>query len=109
MNESVVKYLEKYPDNIKSLFSYVRDIIYQSVEKEVEEKLWANIPSYYLNESFVRIIPFKDHINIEAKAIINFKEKLEGYKVTPKGMLQLYINDEIPSDVLLEVFKRTLG
>ena len=31
--------------------------------------MWAKLPTYYVGESFVRLIPFKDHINIEAKAV----------------------------------------
>ena len=109
MNEEIKLYLDKYQDDIIKLFFNLRQIIYDCIPKDIEEKMWAKLPTYYVGTSFVRLIPFKDHINIEAKAINNFKEKLEGYKVTPKGMLQLYINDEIPRDILLEVFKRTLG
>lgn len=35
----------------------------------IEEKMWAKIPSYYYGEKFVRIIPFKDHINVEAEGL----------------------------------------
>lgn len=27
---------------------------------------WAKLPSYYCGEKFIRIIPFKDHINIKS-------------------------------------------
>lgn len=33
----------------------------------------------------------KDHINIEAQAVIQHKEELACYKITPKGMLQIYL------------------
>lgn len=72
------------------------------------KKMWAKMPSYYVGESFVRLIPFKDHINIEAAAISAHKEDLEGYKITPKGMLQIYSGEEIPFNALQRIFTETL-
>lgn len=66
------------------------------------------MPSYYLADSFVRLIPFKDHINIEAKAISEHTEDLLGYKITPKGMLQIYANEPIPIEILKLIFVETL-
>ena len=69
------------------------------------ETLWAKLPSYYAGESFVRLIPFKDHINIEASAAIKHKEELEGYKITPKGMVQVYLKQELPSEAWKELLE----
>lgn len=71
--------------------------------------MWAKLPSYYVGEYFVRLIPFKDHINIEAQTVNQHKDDLEGYKITPKGMLQIYINQDIPGEVLTQIFVETLG
>ena len=109
MNEQIKAYLEKYPQEIFDMFTELRKLIYDSVSFAIEETMWAKLPSFNNGEKFVRLIPFKDHINIEATAIINHKEKLSGYKITPKGMLQIYLKDEIPCDVLKEIFKETLG
>ena len=109
MNEQIKAYIEKYPDEIIAMFTDLRKLIYDSVSADLEETMWAKLPSFNNGEKFVRLIPFKDHINIEATAIINHKEKLSGYKITPKGMLQIYLKDEIPCDVLKEIFKETLG
>ena len=57
----------------------------------------------------MRIIPFKDHVNIEAKAILEYQEMLSDYKVTPKGMLQIFLKQELPVDVLKKIFAKTLG
>lgn len=108
MNGSVKEYIDKFPDEVKELYHQLRNIIYDSVSQEVEEKLWAKLPSYYIGENFVRLIPFKDHINIEAHAISSHKEELNGYKITPKGMLQLYINQTVPANILKEVFAEML-
>ncbi|MBD5516764.1 MAG: DUF1801 domain-containing protein [Lachnospiraceae bacterium] len=108
MNESVQEYIDKYPDEVKELYIRLRTIIYDSVSYEIEEKLWAKIPSYYVGESFVRLIPFKDHVNVEAAAVLAHREELGGYKITPKGMLQIYLKQDVLQDVLGKIFVETL-
>lgn len=108
MDENVKNYIQKYSDEINELYINLRTLIINSVSQEVEEKLWAKLPSYYITDNFIRLIPFKDHINVEAKAIMDYKNKLEQFKITPKGMLQIYLNQEIPTDILQTVFKETL-
>lgn len=108
MNEEIQSYIGKYSDDIQKLFAELRRLIIQSVSCEVEERMWAKIPSYYAGDNFIRIIPFKDHINIEAKTIIEYTEQLKQFKITPKGMLQIYLNQEIPEKVLKLIFNRTL-
>ncbi|MBQ8815083.1 MAG: GNAT family N-acetyltransferase [Lachnospiraceae bacterium] len=109
MNEQVKIYIEKYPTEIVDMFRLLRQAIYDSVPFGLTETMWAKLPSYYLGENFVRLIPFKDHINIEAKAVIQHKEELAGYKITPKGMLQIYSKQDIPHKVLRQIFVETLG
>ncbi len=109
MNEQIKEYLEKYPSEITTMYNTLRKLIFDSVPSEPKETLWAKIPSYYVGDSFVRLIPFKDHINIGAKAILEHKEALSEYKVTPKGMLQIFLKQEIPVDVLKKIFAETLG
>ena len=109
MNEQVREYIEKYPSEIVGMYNNIRQIIFDSVSSEPEETLWAKLPSYYVGETFVRLIPFKDHINIEANAVSKYKEVLSSYKVTPKGMLQIFLKQELPVDVLKQIFSKTLG
>ena len=108
MNEQIKMYIEKYPTEIVDMFKELRQLIYDSVSFELEETMWAKLPSYYAGENFVRLIPFKDHINIEAQAVIQHKEELIGYKITPKGMLQIYVNQNVPREILIEVFRDSL-
>ena len=108
MNTQVKEYIGKYPNEIIELFNHLRQLIFDSVSSELEEILWAKLSSYYVGERFVRLIPFKDHINIEALAIIQHKEELFGYKVTPKGMLQIFVNQQIPTEALMRIFAKTL-
>ncbi len=108
MNDEIQSYIMKYSDDMQNLFTKVRILIIQSVPCEIEEKMWAKLPSYYLGDKFIRIIPFNDHINIEAKAIMEHNEQLKQFKITPKGMLQIYLNQDIPENVLSSIFSRTL-
>ena len=109
MNEQVKTYVDKYPNEIVDMYNNIRQIIFDSVSSKPEETLWAKLPSYYVEERFVRLIPFKDHINIEANAVSEYSEVLSGYKVTPKGMLQVFLKQELPVDVLKQIFAKTLG
>lgn len=109
MNEQVREYLEKYPSEIVDMYNILRKLIFDNISDEPQETMWAKIPSYYVGESFVRLIPFKDHINIEATALTNYMEALAGYKVTPKGMLQIFLKQDIPVDVLKQIFVETLS
>lgn len=109
MNEQVKEYIDKYPSEIIDMYNHLRQMILDSASCEPEETLWAKLPSYYVGESFVRLIPFKDHINVEAKEIISHKEELTGYKITPKGMLQIYLKHDIPCEVLKQIFAETLA
>ena len=108
MNEQIKEYLEKYPGEIIEMYNALRQLVFDSVSCEPIETLWAKLPSYYVGESFVRIIPFKDHINIEAKNMSEYKEILVDYKVTPKGMLQIFLKQNIPADALKRIFADTL-
>ena len=107
MSEDVQNYLNKYSDELKQLFMKIREQIMESIPCEAEERLWATLPSYYVGDKFVRIIPFKDHLNIEASALLSHKTELEQYKMTPKGMLKIYLNQE-PVSLFQTIFKETL-
>lgn len=108
MNEQIREYIEKYPDEIITMYNILQNIIMDSSSVKPQEIMWAKMPSYYVGEAFIRLIPFKDHINIEAKAVAEYKDSLSGYKVTPKGMLQIFVKQDIPADVLKHIFAKTL-
>lgn len=108
MNEQIKEYLDKYSDDIIAMFNDIRQIL-MKMNPLPEEKLWAKLPSYYVGEAYVRLIPFKDHINIEAKSIPQFRDELSHYKITPKGMLQIYLKDKIPYEILTCIFNKTFA
>lgn len=109
MNTQVKEYIDKYPNEIIDMYNDLRQLVFDSASIEPEETLWAKLPSYYVGESFVRLIPFKDHINIEAQSIIQHKDELSDYKITPKGMLQIYLKQDIPHEVLKQIFAEVLA
>ena len=109
MNEQVREHLTRYPQEIFDMYEQLRTMIYACASREPEETLWAKLPSYYVGAAFVRLIPFKDHINIEAQAVLWHAEALAGYRITPKGMLQIYLKQAIPCDVLKQIFTETLA
>lgn len=108
MKEQVKEHINNYSGEVVGMFEHLRSLLFDSAPCEPEEKLWAKLPSYYVGKAFVRLIPFKDHINIEARAALSHKEELAGYKFTPKGMLQINLNQDIPSDILKRIFAETL-
>lgn len=108
MDEQVRQYVEQYPSGIADMYQALRTLILDSAPAPLQEKLWARLPSYYAGEAFVRLIPFKDHINIEASAAAAHRQALTGYKMTPKGMLQIFLGQDIPGDALRRIFEDTL-
>lgn len=66
MNEQIKTYLKKYPQEIVDMFTALRQLIFDSVNVVLEETMWAKMPSYYNGDKVVRLIPFKDRINVEA-------------------------------------------
>lgn len=109
MNEQVKARLARYPEAIGALFSQLRGLVMESHAPAPEERLWAGMPSYYVGEAFVRLIPCKDHVNIEAAAILRHQAALTSLHLTPKGMLQIGLDDELPEALLRPIFHETLA
>lgn len=108
MNEDINNYLDTFQEQTKQRFYILYNLINESTLQNIDEKLWAKLPSFYVDNNFIRLIPFKDHINIEAKTVILYKDQLSEYKITPKGMLQIYHNQQIPIELLKEIFEECL-
>lgn len=108
MNEDIYNYIEKFDEQTKQRFCVLHGLVYESTTKSINELLWAKLPSFYNEDNFIRIIPFRDHINIEAKDILSHVDELTGYKITPKGMLQIFHKQKVPDQVLKEIFKKSL-
>lgn len=102
-NLEISKYIDKFEGTKKERLIIIRDLIHKSVP-EIKEKIWARIPSFYIDKEMIQFLAFKDHINIFANQIISNKDALSGYKVTDKGTLQIYDNQDIPIEILRKIF-----
>lgn len=107
MEKEIENHIQNYCSDIQDLFSKIREQIIKCAPEAVEEKLWAKLPSFYVEDKFVRLIPFKDHINIEASGLLNYKPQLKQFNMTQKGMLQIYLKEDLPIEVLFMVFQET--
>lgn len=107
MREDIYNYLDKFEEQTKQRFCMLYRLIHESSSRNIDEKLWAKLPSFYVDNNFVRLIPFKDHINIEAKAVVFHKDELSEYKITPKGMLQIFHNQKVPCELLKIIFEES--
>ncbi|MBQ4608552.1 MAG: DUF1801 domain-containing protein, partial [Clostridia bacterium] len=108
MDARIKERLDRCPQEVVQLYLEIRRLLLEGAPGGIEERMWAGMPSYAAGERFVRLIPFRDHVNIEASAVVRHREKLAGYAVTPKGMLQVYAGQEIPDAALREIFAETL-
>lgn len=99
--------IKNFPPEVQNMFTQLDGIVC-SVAPAAEKRIWAGLPSYYVGEAFVRLIPFKGHINIEASSLESYKAELNGYKFTPKNMLQICVGQSIPADILKKVFAEAL-
>jgi ribosomal protein L19 len=107
MNEEFKRYLEKFDDETRKRFTMLYELVHESTTQTIQEKLWAKLPSFYVGDHFIRIIPFNDHINIEAKAILSHKESLNEFQMTPKGMLQIKHKQIVPKEVLKKIIQES--
>ena len=104
MIEDIIKYIENFDDVTRQRFCMLYELIYESTPFKIDERVWAKLPSFYVGNEFIRVIPFKDHLNIEAKAILSHNHELSGYKVTPNGKLQIFNNQNIPDRIHKVIF-----
>ena len=107
MTPDIEEYIEKYPEEIIRLFMKTRDIVLSIDGISIEEKMWAKLPSYYYGGKVVRIIPFKDHINIEADGLAKHASKFEDSSLHQRECLQIQYNQEVDFDALKTVFLDT--
>ena len=108
MKEEIYNYLETLNEETKQRFHQLYNLIYENTSCTIEEKMWAKLSSFYNHDNLIRIIPFKDHINIEAKAAVLYKEELSAYKFTPKGMLQISHSQPVPEKLLITIINESL-
>ena len=81
------------------------------------ETIFVSNPYYYIKQyetikphyrPSIMLVFFKDHVNVFAQAIKKNKTNLVQYKITDKDTLQIYYDQPLIKDVLIELFKQSL-
>lgn len=101
-NQEITDYFNKYEDIKKAKLETIRTIIHENIQ-DVQEKLWTKVPCFYKGKRTILIRVFDDHINFIADSVVQYKDELNDYKITPKGMLQIFDNQELPEETLKKI------
>lgn len=113
---NINEYYVSLNEQEKSFFSALRNIIHQA-HPNVCETLFVHQPYFYLPiyetvkfhyRPSVMMTFFRDHVNIFATGNIKYKSQLPMYKFTEKHTLQIYFNQPIQNDILVELFRKSL-
>lgn len=101
-NKEITEYFSKY-DTVKvKQLETIRTLIHECIPG-IEEKMWTKVPCFYTNKVSIVIRVFDDHINFITNNVVQYKDELLGYKITPKGMLQIFDHQEIPFDTMRKI------
>ena len=93
-NSDVTNYFYKFSEKTSRL-EEIRRLIHLEIP-DVEEKIWSGVPCFYTEGKHILIRAFDDHINFITDNVFDYKETLLDYKITPKGMLQIYDEQKLP-------------
>ena len=101
-NYEITDYIAKYEPAKRERLDTIRTMIHKSIP-EIQEKMWTKVPSFYTDKTNIVIRVFDDHINFISDSVVKYKDELSEYKITPKGMLQIFDNQELPLDILRKI------
>jgi uncharacterized protein YdhG (YjbR/CyaY superfamily) len=100
--EEITEYFAKYePEKIVRL-EVIRTLIHESMP-QFNEKMWTKVPCFYTDKKTIVIRVFEDHINFISDSVLQYKDEFLEYKITPKGMLQIFDNQELPLESLKKI------
>ena len=106
--EDVDEYIAKAAKEAKPLLHDLREFIKETLPK-CEEKIWYNVPFYFIDSQIVGFAVLKKHLNVgvgpEVMTEIE-REKLEtdGYH-TGKGTFHIKFDQKIPTEHLKRLLK----
>jgi uncharacterized protein YdhG (YjbR/CyaY superfamily) len=101
-NQEITEYFSKYEPYKCERLESIRSLIHDSIP-DINEKMWTKVPCFYIDKRSIVIRVFEDHINFIADTVIQYKDELSNYKITPKGMLQIYDHQELPLDTMRKI------
>lgn len=107
-NDEVTAYFMKFGFEKAARLESIRALIHEIVP-EIQEKLWTGVPYFFTKKASIIIRVFGDHINFNARDVVKYCNELSAYKITPKGMLQIYDNQEIPRDALRKIIYSSMN
>jgi hypothetical protein len=114
------KNLDEHYNNLndkgKWMYDQLKALIYQS-QSNVIETLFVSNPYFYLKQNehmkphyrpSIILVFYKDHVNIFAEANSKYKSQLDMYRFTDKNTLQIYYNQPLLNDTLIELFEKSI-
>jgi hypothetical protein len=110
------QYYDSLHDAGKIMYDQLKSFIYQDSDN-VCEMLFVSNPYFYVKEyehikphyrPSVILVFYKDHVNIFAHAVKDYKSELNIYKITDKNTLQIYYDKPLLNEILINVFKQSL-
>jgi hypothetical protein len=114
--QSLNEYYNHLNEFGKAMYTQLRSLIYQD-NTNVCETLFVSNPYYYLKQyegikphfrPSIMMVFYKDHVNIFAHAVKEYKARLEIYKVTDKETLQIYYDKPLLNGILIELFEKSI-
>ena len=101
-NQEITAYFLKYEAEKIERLETIRTLIHENIP-EINEKMWTKVPCFYTDKSSIVIRVFDDHINFVSDTVVQFKDELSEYIITPKGMLQIFDHQQLPLDALRKI------
>lgn len=101
-NHEITDYIAKFETVKRERLDIIRITIHECIT-EIQEKMWTKVPCFYTDKTNIVIRVFDDHINFVSDSVVKYKDELSQYKITPKGMIQIFDNQELPLDTLKKI------
>jgi uncharacterized protein YdhG (YjbR/CyaY superfamily) len=100
--DEITEYFAKYEQKKVVRLETIRTLIHENIQG-INEKMWTKVPCFYTNKGSIVIRVFGDHINFISDTVVQYKDELFEYKITPKGMIQIFDNQELPLEALKKI------
>jgi uncharacterized protein YdhG (YjbR/CyaY superfamily) len=106
MHPDIAAHIARFPEHAQAQLKELHFFIDSKVP-DMTQKMGYGIPTFQLQgKNFIHYAGYSKHIGLYpgAKAIAHFADEFEarGYKYS-KGAVQFPINQELPSDLILEI------
>lgn len=104
-NETIDTYISKFPPEIQTILSRLREVIHQAAPDAIE-KISYQMPTFWQNGNLVHFAAFKNHIGFypTPEGITGFKDELSVYK-NAKGSVQFPLDKPIPYDLISRIVR----